>query len=255
MHQTCMKQNMTASGERCWVISFISPSPASSTTSFLIPSGPYPNSTLLPFVSSHIRTVSRNIRLLTTKGMSGYKMGRSKDTPRHFTLGITNVGYDLLHIVFFLPRYLARHHALKGYPAMNNTADHQYSVQNILETNSRLSDCCRKPAQRRVVVCQFCFDKKLSMSCDFQHRLWRLLGQQPATCRPCATTATTPLKMKRRYRLLRLHYVHCPTPSWSVRQYHTTLFKSLDFGTKLSYFLKIKKKTEKYFFCLRKKKL
>eukprot|EP00001_Collodictyon_triciliatum_P189721 33926_1 len=41
---TCMKQNMTASGERC-VISFISPSPASSTTSFLIPSGPYPNST------------------------------------------------------------------------------------------------------------------------------------------------------------------------------------------------------------------
>ena len=45
-------------------------------------------------------------------------MGRSKDTPRHFTLGITNVGYDLLHIVFFLPRYLARHHALKGYPAM-----------------------------------------------------------------------------------------------------------------------------------------
>jgi hypothetical protein len=50
--------------------------------------------------------------------MSGYKLGRSKDTPRHFTLGITNVGYDLLHIVFFLPRYLARHHALKGYPAM-----------------------------------------------------------------------------------------------------------------------------------------
>jgi hypothetical protein len=78
------------------------------------------------------------------------------------------------------------------------------------------------------------------------------LGQQPATCRPCATTATTPLKMKRRYRLLRLHYVHCPTPSWSVRQYHTTLFKSLDFGTKLSYFLKIKKKTEKYFFCFKK---
>lgn len=57
--QTCMKQYATASLGRCCVISLRSPSPASSTVSFLMPSGPYPKRTL--HFRSHIKGMNTGI--------------------------------------------------------------------------------------------------------------------------------------------------------------------------------------------------
>lgn len=145
LQPTCMKQNMTASGARCWVISAMPPSPASSTVSFLTPSGPYPKITLhqnkasclvcaglaVPSecpcghqISSTARApnIQRSCVLhsaigcntnLACAGDAGCPREAEHacegNAPGHLTLGIAHVGNDLPDIPFVLPSHFASH--------------------------------------------------------------------------------------------------------------------------------------------------
>jgi hypothetical protein len=135
LQPTCMKQNMTASGARCWVISAMPPSPASRTVSFLTPSGPYPKITLhqnkasclvcpdlavpsecpcghqisITALSCTLPSAATPISRVQRRRVPEGGRARLGNAPGHLTLGIAHVGNDLPDIPFVLPSHFASH--------------------------------------------------------------------------------------------------------------------------------------------------